>query len=494
MVRRLILATVAAVAVLIAVAAAAAYWFLSRDGVRRAIETQATAWLGQPVRIGAARAQLFPRVAIQLNDIHVGDPVQLALDDVELAADLRPLLGGRIENADVLVSNSRIAMPLPFGLPRRTDAAGGQMSDPAVRIVSIRSISLRDVRLQSRGREIVVSADSSLNDTTLTLRRFIAEAGGTTLAVEGVIGLSPRIDARLKATANRLDVDELIALADAFTPTSTGSSGAERQRPRIVASISAKQATAGAVQTRQFATDLTLDGDSIALNHLRFELFGGRYEGFVTARLGTRLSATLESRVADVDVVQLTAFGGVPATITGQLSGEGTFTGSGADVAQVLRDARGTGTAAIVDGSIRRLHLVRTVVLFFGRPAPDAEEGTDRFDRLDVRFSLANRVLLAQAFSLHSPDADIVGSGSLNLETDALDGRVDISLSEALSAQAGTDLYRYTREGNRAVLPASVGGTLAMPRLTIDAAAATRRGLRNEIERRMKGFLEKLRR
>lgn len=223
MIRRLILATIAAAVVLIAVVAAAAYWFLSGDGVRRAIETQATAWLGQPVRIGAARAQLFPRLAIQLSDIHVGDAAQLALDE--------------------------------------------------------------------------------------------------------------------------------------------------------------------------------------------------------------------------------------------------------------CRDRRGP-----------------PVVLFFGRPAPGAEEGADRFDRLDVSFSLANRVLLAQAFSLHSPGADIVGSGSLNLETDALDGRVDVSLSEALSGQAGTDLYRYTREGNRVVLPASVGGTLAMPRLTVDAVAATRRGLRNEIERRMKGFLEKLRR
>jgi len=134
--------------------------------------------------------------------------------------------------------------------------------------------------------------------------------------------------------------------------------------------------------------------------------------------------------------------------------------------------------------------LVRTVVLFFGRPAPDAEEGTDRFDRLDLKFSLANRVLRAQAFSLRSPDADIVGTGSVNLDTKTLDGRADVLLSEGLSAQAGTDLYRYTREGNRVVLPASVGGTLAMPRLTIDAAAAAKRGLRNEIERRMKGLLE----
>jgi hypothetical protein len=476
--------------ILIAVVAASAYWLFSRDGFRRALEAQATSWIGAPVHIGSARARFLPRIAVQLRDIRVGDPSQLTLDTVEFAADVRPLFAGRIENADVFVSDSRIDMPLPFALPEATDPSAAALPAAPVRIVSIRSIALRDVRLRSRGREIVVSADSSLDDTTLALRRFEAEAGGTTLAADGVIVLSPRIDARLNATANRLDVDELVALAAAFTPESTGGQTGQGKGVRIVAGISAEQATAGAVRMRRFTTELTVDGNAIAMNRLGFEMFGGRYEGAVGARLGAPLAATIESRTTDLDVAQLATFGGAPDTITGRLSGAGTFTGSGADVTQLLHDARGSGTAAIVDGSIRRLHLVRTVVLFFGRPAPDAEEATDRFDRLDVTFSLANRVLRAQTFSLRSADADMVGEGSLNLDTDALDGRADIVLSEQLSAQAGTDLYRYTREGNRVVLPASIGGTLTMPRLTIDAGAALKRGLRNEIERRLKDLLD----
>jgi uncharacterized protein involved in outer membrane biogenesis len=488
-VRRLSLALVAALVILVAVAGAAAYWFFARDGFRRALESQATAWIGQPVRIAAARAQFLPRLAIQLEGIRVGDPEQLSLDDVELAADIRPLFAGRIENADVRVADTRIDMPVPFGLPQPDGNSTGD-AEAAVRIVSVQSITLRNVRLRSRDREIVVSADSSLDATTLTLRQFTAETGGTTLVAEGTVALSPRVDAQLKATANRLDLDELIALAAAFAPEPAAGPATNRPPLRMAAAISAGQATAGTVQMRQFTAELGLDGDSMALNRLRFEMFGGRYEGAMTARLGTRLSATLESRVADLDVAQLAAFGGVPDAISGRLSGAGTFAGSGADVTGLLRGARGSGTAAIVDGNIRRLQLVRTVILFFGRPAPDAGEGTDRFDRLDAEFSLANRVLRAQAFSLRSPDADIAGTGSLNLDTEVLDGRADLVLSEALSAQAGTDLYRYTREGNRVVLPAAIGGTLAMPRLTIDAAAAARRGLRNEIERRLKGVLD----
>jgi hypothetical protein len=98
-------------------------------------------------------------------------------------------------------------------------------------------------------------------------------------------------------------------------------------------------------------------------------------------------------------------------------------------------------------------------------------------------------VVAASALSLHSADVDLVGQGTLTIPTKAMDGHVDLSLSETLSAQAGTDLARYTREGTRIVLPAVIGGTLTSPRVTIDAGSAVKRGLRNEVQRRLKDIL-----
>jgi len=490
--RRLILLIAGVAALLVVVAAGAAYWFFARDGFRQALEAQATAWLGHPVRISTASVQFLPRLAVELRHIRVGEPVRLTLDEVDLASDLRALFNGRIENADVAISGSNIDLPLAFGLPEQSGRDASTSSDAPVRIVSIKSIALRSVRLRSRGREIVVSADSAYGGTALALNSFTAESGGTTLKAEGLMVLSPRIDARINAVANRLDLDELLALADAFAPASGGSPRNAGQSPRVAANISADEATAGGVQVRNLTTTLVRDGSSVSLTPLQFDAFGGRYSSSIQVRVGKELSATIESKIDKVDVAQLAAFGGSPDSVTGTLSAAGRFTGSGADFAQMLKSASGSGAASIVNGSIRRLNLVRTVVLFFGRPAPDAGESTDRFDRLEARFSLANRVVKAEPLSLNAPDADMAGSGTLNLETDALDGRVDVRLSEALSRQAGTDLYRYTREGNRVVLPASIGGTLTNPRLTIDVGAAAKRGLRNEVERRMKGILDGL--
>ena len=496
--RRLILVVLAIVVVLCLVAGAAVYWLLSGDAIRQALETQASAWLGEPVHIAAAHAQLFPRVGIDLRDVRVGEPVRVTFASVSVSAPLRPLLSRRIEDAAITVSHSRIEMPLPFAMPSAGPQGGTAAPAARIQLLSIRSIALRDVAISSRGHTITLDADSSLAGSELRLERFIAVSGRTQLEAAGMVALDPRVDARLAVKARSLDLDELMALANAFAPT--GRQPASRQSSngrlpvRIAARVTADSATVDSLQARQLATNLEVDGDSVSLAPLSFQMFGGRYDGSVTARLGRTLTATLRAQLQRIDAGQLAAFGGVPGAISGTLAGSGSFSGAGADFAGVLRSAHGTGALSIVNGTIEHLDLIRTVVLFFGRPAPNSAPSSDRFDRIDARYSLAQQVLRADALSLHSSDADIVGQGTFNIATKALDGTFNLSLSEALSQQAGTDLFRYTHEGNRIVLPAKLGGTAGHPRLTIDAAAAVQRGLKNEIQRRLGDFLDRLNR
>jgi AsmA-like protein len=490
-IRKVILFALAAVVIIIGAAAGLAYWFFSGDGVRLAIEQQASSWLGQPVRVGRASAQILPRAAINLGDIRVGEPVRLTLADVQLSTDIRALFDRRIEDATVTIANSRIDLPLPFSLPdSESQPANTPSSSSGVKIVSIRAIVLKDIRIVSRGREIRASAESALAGDTLTLRSFTAQSGSTSLNAEGDVVLAPNVDAKLRVKANKLDVDELLALADAFTPPPSKTAARRSVTPpRIAARVSAEKGSAAGIEVQQFATDLEVIGDRIVLSPLSFQFFGGRYQGSLNANLGKALSLALRSRIENLDVAKLAAFGGSPDTISGTLAGAGNFIGEGTDVASVLTAARGMGTASVVNGEIKKLNLVRTVVLFFGKPAPDRAASTDKFERMDASFSLARQVFSADAFSMHSPDVDLVGMGTLNTASKALAGGLTLSLSETLSAQAGNDLQRYTREGNRVVLPARIGGTIAAPRLSIDAAAALKRGLQNEVQRRLEGIL-----
>ena len=492
MFRRLLLLVVGVLLVIVVALAVAAYWFLSGDAVRVALESQATKWLGQRVTIGTASARVFPRPAITLRDVRAGDPVHVILADVQLSTGLKPLWSRRIEDAEISVSDTRIDMPLPFTLPAPGEStAAAQPSSSGVQVVSIRAIKLHNITVASRGRQITISADSSLSSAHLNLDRFTAASGKTSMEATGLVQLSPRLDAQLQVKADHVDIDDLIALADAFAPRTPRRGPSPASLPgRIVARVSAGTARASGVDVRQFATTIVAQGNRITMSPASFLLFGGNYRGALDIDVQPgALRATVRAQITDLDVAQLAAFGGVPDTISGRLSGAGTFNGRGATIGDAIAAATGEGKVTIANGALNRLGLVRTVILFFGRPAPQSGTSTDNFDRLDASFALIRQVVAASALSLHSPDLDLVGQGTLTIPTKALDGHMDLSLSEALSAQAGTDLARFTREGNRVLLPAVIGGTLDTPRVTIDAGAAARRGLRNEVQRRLKGIL-----
>ena len=494
MLRRFLIAVV----LVVAVGAAGIYWVFSGDGVRIALERQATAWLGQPVRIGRAAVSLIPRVGVRLEEVTVGDPPRLMLSRVDLSTGIRLLVSRRIEDAEVIVSGSRVEMPLPFGLPpmpARPPAAAASPegpSDNGVELVSIRTITVRDLAIASRGREILLSADSSLSGDRLTLSSLTARSADTVLSASGTVSLAPRLTATLEATANQLDFDDLLALTAAFG-TNPASAGATPRPVEITASVTAPRARLAGVPLARFEASLLADGTDVHIEPLKFDVFGGRHDGWLDVEFGERLDVRVGVGVSNLDVAQLAAYGGIADAISGRLSGSGRFGARGDNMSEVLWAARGVGEVTLSAGTIRHLDVVRTVVLFFGQPAGDAPRANgERYQSISATFALADRSVRSDDLTLRSTDFDVFGRGTLALPTQTLDTRAELVLSEALSAEAGRDLYRFTRSGNRVVLPAIITGTLGLPRVRIDTGAAVRRGLRNEVERRLQDLFERI--
>ena len=496
--RKVVLGLVITVVVAIGGASLFVGWFVSGDGTRLALEREASAWMGETVQIDGVEASLFPRAGLELTNVRVGDPVRLTLATVQVSTDLGALLGQRIEDAAVVVADSRIVMPLPLPKGDSTSVESSQGESDGVQIVSIREISLRNIQIVSRDREFVVSMDSSLDGDLLSIDSLTAESGTAEIELDGEIRLAPDLEGTLAVHAGHLDLDELLALAQAFEPESgspdapsqdapsqDSSSGGEVSPIRLTMHVSADTATTGGVDVEQLVTQMEVTGTRAVLSPLSFGLFGGRYEGMLDVEMEDRLRVTSESRIEGLDVAQLAAFGGSPDTVSGTLSGEVTFEAIGSDLEAALAAAEGAGRAVIADGEVRGLNLLRTVVLFFGRPASEVLATSDEFERIEATFSLGDQVVQAHTFAMRSRDADIEGAVTLVLASTTLDGSLQLLLSEELSAQAGTDLVRFTKEGSRVVLPATIGGTLDSPKLAIDSSSAVKRGLRNEAERRI---------
>ena len=123
MIRKLIAAVVVLV-VLVAVAVVLiARGAIGNDTLRRALETQLSASLHQPVTIGRLGASFFPRVALDLHDVTIGQPSGATIAELSIVTGLRGLLSKRVEDAEVIVSNSRI--PLKVALRDRRCGGGG---------------------------------------------------------------------------------------------------------------------------------------------------------------------------------------------------------------------------------------------------------------------------------------------------------------------------------------------------------------------------------
>ena len=81
---------------------------LADDRIKAALETQATAYLAEPVRIGALDFRLFPRPGLTLSHVVVGESRALTIDRLVLSTGLRPLLSRRIAEADIIIDRSRL--------------------------------------------------------------------------------------------------------------------------------------------------------------------------------------------------------------------------------------------------------------------------------------------------------------------------------------------------------------------------------------------------
>src|SRR4051812_23684232 len=75
---------------------------VGNDTLRRTLEQRLSAGLGQPVTIGRLGASFVPRVALDLQDITIGQPAGATIAELSIATGLRGLFSRRVEDAELI--------------------------------------------------------------------------------------------------------------------------------------------------------------------------------------------------------------------------------------------------------------------------------------------------------------------------------------------------------------------------------------------------------
>jgi len=469
---------------------------LASDYARTTLEQQLSTLLGQQVRIGRLSAAIYPRVAVDLDNVAVGDPAAVTLAQVRFVTGLRALFSRTISDAELILRNSRLTLPLAVSLVPASSAPTATPSGQGLTIASIRVISLDNVELVTSTQTMRVDLEASIAGDRLDITSFSARGKSSKIDGKGTLTSMTRVEGDIEAKADPLDLDELMAMASTLTSTSADTRQKSTTSTPMHLNV-ALTATKGQFSTYTFSdlsTKIQLASGSVTLAPLAVRSFGGHFDGRLDADTRTATpQLRLSGRVNGLDVASLMKANGIAGGITGTLGGSVTLSASGSDANNVMQTARGTVAAAIVNGTLERLDLVRTIVLAFGKPSGVPPEGSgSAFTRLGGTFALANRTVTSNDLSLASRDFDVNGRSVFQLSTGALDAHGDVALSKELTAQAGTDLRRYAQQDGRVVVPANVGGTISNPRVAVDVQAAAARAFQNEIQRRTKSVFEGL--
>jgi uncharacterized protein involved in outer membrane biogenesis len=230
------------------------------------------------------------------------------------------------------------------------------------------------------------------------------------------------------------------------------------------------------------------------LDGLQLDVFGGRFAGSAAYVGSQEPSYEWRGQFDNLDVPQLVAFAGASGSITGRLGGSLSLTAAGADPMVAIGRARGSARVALTDGRIPGLEIVRSVILAFGKPTGERPAGSgEAFTRIAATLAVSGPTLSTHDLTFASRDFDMTGEGRLSLASQEIDFRNNVILSRELSAQAGRDLYRLAREGDRIVLPARITGTVSSPTVFIDVRSAFQRALRNRAEDELRNLFDRLR-
>jgi uncharacterized protein involved in outer membrane biogenesis len=490
-------AAIAVVGLLVLVIAAGFFWarsILATDTVRTALAAQISAAIGQPTTIRSISAGIYPRVTVILEGVAIGQPPRIQADTLRLGTDFRALLSRRIVHGSVRLDKARVELPLPPLGPQTTSPTGTTSSGWPVEIVSIDDVLLTDVQVVSGGRTLRGDIEAVPHGNAWTLRKVSLKAEDTNINATGEItDLAGPVGA-IDLKAGSLNFDRLLTFLAEFSsgfgaPGRAGSrqpAGSAGKAMDVTLSLSADRATMGTLALERLTGKARVTREGVSVDPVEFGLFSGQYKGSLTVSLADALILRLRAGLSNIDVAAATAFAGSPGTITGRLSGRVDLTGSGTDLSKIVDGIRGTARVDIKDGSVKNLGLVRTVVVATSmrsdaQPLPARSPNDEHFSQLGATLAIAGGSARTNDLLFESPDVTLKAAGSVQLNGSAIDLKGNVQLSEALSQQAGRDLYRYTQEEGRVTLPATVTGSAQSPAVRIDLGAAATRAMKNKL-------------
>lgn len=227
----------------------------------------------------------------------------------------------------------------------------------------------------------------------------------------------------------------------------------------------------------------------VRLHPLGSDLFGGRYDGDIRMDVtGNEPRLTLNERVQDVQLSNLSQAMFDVEHVTGRIDGSFDLTATGHNLGQMRRRLNGEMAFSMREGAWEGVdvwHQVRTAnALFRQRSAPEQPDGPPRTEFTEVTGTaqVTDGVLVNEDFVGLLPFMRMTGSGQVNLVEGMLDYRLTATFIDSPELARDSALADL---GGRS-LPMRIDGELTSPRLRPDFSAMVTDELRDRAADRVR--------
>jgi uncharacterized protein involved in outer membrane biogenesis len=482
---------------------------LARDEVREAVESRLSSTLGQPVSIGSVGVSLFAGLVVTGTDVRIGEASTLApaisVDQVRIHPRVSSLWSGDVMIDDVELHGFVMAVlrgPDGWRLPAVVPApSAGEPGGVAVDRVRLSDATLRVYEpagesLRERGRIDAIDADILLDEGELRLPAITGRIGGSPL--EGHAAVGPRT-ARLHISSD--------AVADGDLPAFLGLLGAERPsflrlsepgsltadvevdrgslRLSGTGTLRAQDVALEPVRLAAFDAPFVIEGSRLTFDPATFALYGGAHEGTVRFDSSRQPAGwTTDSVVRGMDVAAfLDALNGGDQRLDGTATVSATLQGQVG--ASLIESVRGRARVEVADGVIREFPLLAYVNTALR--LAEGEGRDTRFERLTATLTIASGSATTDDLVLRASHLRVEAAGRIGADR-SLSLRGTAAISPERSAEAIRSIRELSGLRNRqgeVEVPLTISGTLDDPRFTLDVEAVLRKGIADELRRRL---------
>ena len=236
------------------------------------------------------------------------------------------------------------------------------------------------------------------------------------------------------------------------------------------------------LKARQFAAELRAGGGALAVEPMQARLYGGSLQGGVTLNAGEAPQLALRQRLNNVQIDALLAdLLHAEARISGRAAVVLDLNAQGGGLPALRKSLTGNASMTLARGSLGGVNLREALVSVREQIGQDGAVQKDTlrltestpFTELKASWDFSGGQARSGDFVLRSPEFNVKGEGSLNLETLELQARAQAGVAAGLRRASAGDLA----ELSGLTVPMQINGPWQSATVRYELSAATGAGV-----------------